>query len=476
MSWLQRLIGVDAVSGATDINPLPVGLTTEALQSRFVTIVGEADHGAITGTRLLREPYVSEDFRLTAGSDSQMATYNFTAATQNTGDFRYQALTMSANQSGGFLNVNANLATVSGNYAFYQTKRFFSLNGSTGLFASIIGQISAAVPTNQIQEAGFFQGTTGTAPVDGAFFRVTPAGVMGVITYNGVETQTANFITVLPINVNAMYSIIVTQRTVSFWVDNVLGGKLSTPAGNALPFQWINLPMTHQVRNIGTVVGGSTFRIGSANVIQTDLTTYMPLSHQVACQGAAYQGQDGDVQGGNALWGNNIAPTAMALTNTTAAFSGLGGITAVLPTLAVNSDGILINFTNPVPTITQPAKTFVFTGVSLQGAVSVVLTGGPVTYMAAVAFGHTAVSLATVETGSFVSPSAKAPRIVPIGIHTFPVTAAVGTASGLIDIDFTDGPIVIHPGENISIVLRNIGVVTTLGAITFSATLKQYIF
>ena len=142
MSWLQRLIGADAVSGATDINPIPVGLTTESLQSRFVTIVGEVDHGAITGTRLLREPYVSEDFRLTAGLDSPMATYNFTATTQNTGDFFYQAVTMSSTQSGGFLNVNANLATVSGNYAYSQSKRFFSLNGSTGLFLSIIGQIS----------------------------------------------------------------------------------------------------------------------------------------------------------------------------------------------------------------------------------------------------------------------------------------------------------------------------------------------
>jgi hypothetical protein len=163
----------------------------------------------------------------------------------------------------------------------------------------------------------------------------------------------------------------------------------------------------------------------------------------------------------------------VALTNTTAAFTGLGGIAAVLPTLAAASDGIVFSYQNPVPTINITGRNLVIRGVKAQGAVSVVLAGGPVIYAYAVAFGHTAVSLATGETASFATATTHAPRIVPLGIESYAATAAVGTLGAGATLQLAN-PIVVRPGEFVAIVARNIGTVTTTGAITITAVFDAY--
>jgi hypothetical protein len=205
-----------------------------------------------------------------------------------------------------------------------------------------------------------------------------------------------------------------------------------------------------------------------------DFETAKPWAHQIAGMGGHSNiGQNGNTQGKNALWTNNTAPTAAALTNTTAAFTGLGGIVAVLPTLAVASDGILINYTNPASTINITGKNLYITRVTIKGAVSVIFAGGPVVYAVALAYGHTAVSLATAESASFATATTHAPRVMPLGMESYAVTAAVGTIGQGVDVDFAV-PIVVRPGENVSVVLRNIGVVTTTGAVTYTVSYGGY--
>ena len=48
------------------------------------------------------------------------------------------------------------------------------------------------------------------------------------------------------------------------------------------------------------------------------------------------------------------------MTNTTAALgTGLGGQFSALPTLAVNTDGIICSYLNPIPTSAIPGKQMV---------------------------------------------------------------------------------------------------------------------
>jgi len=205
-----------------------------------------------------------------------------------------------------------------------------------------------------------------------------------------------------------------------------------------------------------------------------DIASNKPWSHQMAGMGQhCLFGQNGHTQGKTTLWANNTAPTAVALSNTVASFTGLGGIVAVLPTLTANTDGKLLTYQNPAPTINLTGRNLYITRVTLNGVVSVVLAGGAVIYALGVAFGHTATSLATTESASFASATSHAPRIMPIGIQSYATNAPVGTIGGGIDLNF-DTPICVRPGEFIDIVARNIGVVTTTGAITFTISVGGY--
>jgi len=229
------------------------------------------------------------------------------------------------------------------------------------------------------------------------------------------------------------------------------------------------------MRNSGTVTGGCTVKMGTAHVSQVDLHTSKPWSEQMAMQGNAYQGQDGDTMGSLAMYSNSALAAAAALSNTTAAAPnvGLGGAVLVLPTLTAGTDGILFSYLNPVGSVTQPPKTLVVTGLRIDGSVQVALTGAPLTLIIGVAYGHTALSLATTETGSFVTATAKAPRRIPLGNLDFPVTAPAGTGAVGVTVAFSS-PIVVNPGEYFAITMRNVGTVTTVGALAMTALVDHY--
>ncbi|MDP2786257.1 MAG: hypothetical protein Q8O38_16940 [Sulfurimicrobium sp.] len=460
--------GVDANNNAK------VNLPVIASQAGFASMVCEMDAGSITGAKILRSPSITEDGRLMVGVDTSLALYNFTTTAQNTGKLKSMFSTMSMTQISGFLNINAALSTISGNFAYLQSWKHFTLQGDASLHVDVTGLITAVPSANQVLEMGLFYGpAAGVAPADGVFFRLDSAGLMGIVSYGGVETSTGIMLASIPIVTATKFQMVVSQRSIEFWVDGVLGARLVTPAGNAVPYGTLNLPLCMMMRNTGTVTGGFTTRIGSAHVTLNDLATNKPWPHQMATHGNAYQGQDGDAQGQNALWNNNTAPTTAALLNTGAPFVGLGGIAAVLPTLTANSDGILFSFSNPLGSVTVPPKTLVVTGITIDSVVSVALVGGPVCYAVAAAFGQTSASLATAESASFAAGTTKSPRRVALGIQSYAAAADVGTTAQQIVVNF-DSPLVVNPGEYFAILLRNVGVVTTAGAITFVVGVDHY--
>lgn len=92
----------------------------------------------------------------------------------------------------------------------------------------------------------------------------------------------------------------------------------------------------------------------------------------------------------------------------------------------------------------------------------------------AVAWGGTTVSLATAETGSFVTATAKARRVQPIGVMTFPVGAAIGAVANTIQFDF-EAPLVINPGEFVQVMCKPIvGTATASQVLTFVVSPNMY--
>lgn len=441
-----------------------------------VRLMSENDAGTVMGTPYLKSPETSCDYRLRVGVDTVLFTDTFNATAQNTNLWAYALTTLTCTQPGGYLQFSTVQGTASTHGAFMRTFQYFPVVGTAPLSVEFTGGVfTAALVANEVFLAGLgLPGVAGIAPTDGVYWKLTSAGLIGEISYNGVATQTGTLMASIPLATMSKFVLVLGEREVEFWVDDVLVGELAVPAANGQPFMQGSLPVFLQKYCTGAVSNTNVIRVTDITVTLLDAATSKPWSHQATGMGQhALMGQNGHTQGKTTIWANNTAPTAVALTNTAAAFTGLGGIAAVLPTLTANNDGKLFTYQNPAPTINITGRNLYITRVKLQGAVSVILAGGPVIYAYALAVGHTATTLATAETGSFVTATAHSPRIMPLGIESYAATAAVGTLGTGVDLNF-DSPICVRPGEFVDIVARNLGVVTTTGAITVVASVGGY--
>jgi hypothetical protein len=476
------IIGKDGSNIATVTNGVPV-FTGDAAASPEgvggVRMFSENDAGALTGTPYLKSPETSPDYRLRVGMDTILLDDNFNGLTQNTTKWSYTFATLTAAQPGaGTINFGAVQGTAATHGAFVRSFQYIALYGASPLAAEFhLGQYGSALVANEQFLCGLGNvSVAGTEPTDGVWLQFSSSGLILQQRYNGNSTPSG----VLEINsalgLNSLYHycIVLGNDTVDVWKDDELLAAVPIPTGVGQPFQQGSLPVFMQKLCTGTVSNTNTMRVSDVTVSQMDILTNKPWGVARALAGkSGYVGQNGHTQGKTALWGNSAAPVAVALTNTTAAFTGLGGICAVLPTLAANSDGIVFSYQNPAPTVNIAGRNLVITGVEIKGAVSVILAGGPVIYAFAVAFGHTAVSLATGETASFANNTTHMPRIAALGIESYPATAAVGTTGSGARLAVTN-PIVVRPGEFVAIIARNIGTVTTTGAITLVASVDSY--
>ena len=442
-----------------------------------VRLFTENDAGDVTGTPYLKSPETSPDYRLRVGTDTVLFTDTFNANAQNISLWSYTFATMTASQPGtGFLQFGTIQGTTASHGCFMRTFQYFPVIGTAPLAVEFkLGVFTANLVTGEIFIAGLgTPSTANVAPTEGVWFKLTNAGLIGELSYNGVATQTGTFAESLVLGELSKLSIIISEEEVEFWANDILLGEIAVPHANGQPFMQGSLPAFMQRYNTAVVSNTAMLRVTDLTVSLLDVATTKPWSHQMAGMGQHILfGQNGHTQGKTTLWTNNTPPTAVALTNTAAAFTGLGGIVAVLPTLAAGSDGKLITYLNPVPSINLTGRNIYITRVTLNGVVSVILAGGPVVYLLMLAVGHTATSLATTDTGSFVTATGHAPRIMPLGVQTYAATAAVGAIGGQVDINFNT-PIVVRPGEYIDIVARNIGTVTTTGAITFTISIGGY--
>jgi hypothetical protein len=250
-------------------------------------------------------------------------------------------------------------------------------------------------------------------------------------------------------------------------------GVLATPAGNGQPGSSVSFPLSTRLYFPGVAGAAWAPKISNTAVVAIDTQAGLPepiLNCTSGLQG--YQGQNGGTMGTTALYSNSLAAGAgAAMTNTTAALgTGLGGQFSALPTLAAGTDGIVCSYQNPAGTTSAPGRVLVITGVSVQGSVTTVLAGGPVLYAYSLAYGHTAVSLATAE-----AALTKAPRRIALGQETYAATAAVGVLGSPAGISRQFiSPIVVNPGEFVAVVAKNFGTVTTTGVITFLVTFDCY--
>jgi hypothetical protein len=457
----------------------------------------EVDPGVRTGTPKSLSMEVSNDYRGRVASDYSEFEWHFNAVAQNTSKFKHGFTTMTANQSTaiGFLLLNANQATASGNGCSLQSYKTVTMFGSTTLYHDVTFNFTAVPITNQIWEHGHFFTTVPTpiAPADGVFVRITTAGLIGVLTYNGTETPSGVLVPFSAfaalIGTNQRLVIGTNYRTVEFWLDRQDGvgiqliGEIQVPAGNAQPFLSSALPaFASQMRNSGIVSGTQMqIKIGAGSVSYSGIELVQPVSHQMVMSGLhIMQGWDGGTMGSTAAAPNATAATTVtgaALAQATSLKTGLGGEAGITATVS-GVDGSVWAWQNPAGSVGQTPRTALITGVRIDATnIGAAVAGTPTTIQWALDVGSTALPLNTAESASFATWAAatgKAGRRMSIGLQTWVVGALIGAPAEAIDL-YLDPPIPVNPGEYFKIVGKIIqGTATASQVIWATAAVQGY--
>lgn len=436
------------------------------------------DDGTITGTVEVQANIADDYGRLLIGSDILLDTETFDYTAQNTGKHTLLTTTMAASfaigafttNSGGITTINTGLTF--GTYAFWPLG-----TGSAVVVCETEAAFTAAVTTNTTIDFGLFLRAASTpyAPTDGVYFRLTSAGMVGVINYNGTETSTAAFVSVFGggtwvYNINQKYrfEIVVNERDIDFFIDGTRYGILATPSGNGQPFAAASLPYSLRHAIGGTAASGAlSMAVSDYTVRFSGPAMARTLGEFGAGAYGTYQGLSGGTMGslmsGTVTTGSVVPPGAAVPTNTTAALgTGLGGTFYETASLAVATDGIIDSFQNPAGTVSVQGRRMKVTGVSLGSFIQTVLAGGPFAARWYIAFGHTALSLQTAE-----AATTKAPRRVmtPI-VQTYAVNQAVSTSPAQTMYSYTfQNPIYVNPGEFLALITTHTGTAAASGTI-----------
>ena len=460
--------GFQGVAGAT-------GVPLTASNRRFVPIQG-AEGG---GLRQASHGILFED--------------TFNATVQNTSIWKTQNTTQTLTETGGFVNINSGVSVAINTNSSYQTFRTFPLFGKSEIRFTVMAQHTVAPQTNATTEWGLFTATLPGAavPTDGCFFRFNAAAEFrGVCNNNATEVQTAA-LTATSINVVHDYTIVIGSNAVFFLVDESVVGTitlLTDAPGVGQAFLQATVPMTFRHYIAGSAPAtGMQFKVATAAVHVLGPDSDRTYGEQRAGYGLmAYQHQNGNntsaVAPTTAQFANNTNPAAAVPTNTTAALgSGLGGKFQETLTLAAATDGIISSYQNPVGSVNITPRNLIIKGVCIGGVLTVAVTvttygGGNMS----LAYGHTAVSLATAETATFATPTTKAPRRIAL----YSTAIAGGTLASQIigtPVTFNPGgcisftsPVVIAPGEFAAITHNKWTAAPTTGVISWTITFDAY--
>jgi hypothetical protein len=343
------------------------------------------------------------------------------------------------------------------------------------LYCEFEGSFNANPTTNTIIDLGMFRPaiTNPYAPADGVFFRLTSAGLFGVLNSNGTETTTGVFAFTPTIGRKYQFIVSMHEREVEFWVDGTLYAAVETPVGQGQPCMSSSLPFAMRHAITGGAAGAAlSFVLNDYNVSIGGPNISLTASIMGQRIYGSYQGLSGGTMGGLATYVNSTNPTAAAPSNTALTANlpgGLGGQGAVTAAAAAATDGIWASYQVPAGTVNVQGRRLVLRGVSIDlvnlgAAVATTAT----TIQFSLAFGHTAVSLATAE-----AAAAKAPRRVPLGIATWPIGAAIGAQPqfGAVKVDFGDAPVFVNPGEFVQVVGKFLaGTATASQVINFTWT------
>lgn len=478
-NWFFKLIG-SITGNVAEVDANSQVLVRGAVDPNKAGLYGVSavvDDGSITGTPKGFRVGATGAGRLLVGPTILLWDDTLNATTQNTSKYQFAATTQTIAQAAGLMTLNNGAGLAANTNCGIKTFRTFPLFAAHETRFTLTGMVSSGFPhvANNLIEFGLgsVDLTTRVAPTDGAFFRYNAANELrGVVSYNGVETQTAA-IAQPSTGVLHDFMIVVQNDTVMFYIDRILRATitlLTDAPTTGQPFMAAaQAAYVRQYIGAAAPASATKFQVSDLYVALAGPTVSKLWPDAKAGMGhMAYQGQNGGTMGTSAQ--NGAAnPAAAVPTNTTAALgTGLGGKFQETVSLAAGTEGIIASFQNPAPTVNLTGRNLVITGISISGVVTVVLAATAYTAVMSAAFGHTAVSLATAEGTSFgTSPTTKAPRKIALCSVGLLSAAAVGTVIPGMSIQLRS-PIVVAPGEFFAITNNKISAAPATGAIMWA--------
>jgi hypothetical protein len=436
----------------------------------------ENDPGTITGARYVKSPEVTEDFQLRVSHDHILdrETFNYTA--QNTGKHSHTFTTMTATVSAnGLLCNSGNITTTSTGFTFGTFAEYPCAHAGATTYYETSMSLNTninSIPANFFMDVGAIRRgvTTAFVPLDGAYFRFSSAGITAVINRNATETvEVLTGVSGILANESHKYTISVTEREVEFWIDDIRYASISTPSTNGQVVLGATLPWGLRCANVGAP-SAAVQALVSDYTVSYGGAMYSSAWSAVGNRSlGSYQGLSGGTMGSLATYANSTTPASAAGSNTAANATGLGGQGHINAAVTAATDFIMTSYQVPAGTVAVQGRRLVVTGVKISAAnLGAAVATTATTIACSLAFGHTAVSMATTDTASFATATTKAPRRIALGMMYWPVGAVIGQVAspGDLYMQFVN-PIYVNPGEFIA---------TTLKFITGTATASQTIY
>jgi hypothetical protein len=413
----------------------------------------EVDAGVYTGTAMNRALVAHEFRRLPVSTDTIFLHEVFNGTAPNTAQWNNATSTMTTVVAGGKVTLNSGSSIATNVYDVLKSYRTVPLYaGFPTVFECVASYQAASLGiANTVVEIGVGYAATTAAPTDGVFFRWNATGnLVGVVNFNGTETVSSPITLALAVNTSYQFKIIVGVKFVEFWIGNVLVAQVATPAGSGLPVATQNAPVTARVYNSGSAPASAVqLALYSLTVYLVDQTPIRAFEMQLAGMGGSgIQGQTSGTMGSTANHTNSTAAVAATLSNTTAGYAKLGGRYLFSTVAGAVTDYALFAFQVPAAAANTPGKTLYIRGIhisSMNIGAAVATTATVLQW--AIGVGSTAVSLATAE-----SASSKAPRVLDLGLQSFPIAAAVGTTVPDLDVQFPY-PLMCEAGNYVHVIL-----------------------
>lgn len=435
-----------------------VALNQDSDVAGHACAAAESNPDGVGVGRRVRTMEVSPDFRLRIGMDSPLFKDNFSHAQYNTSKYKGVNTTATHVLSGGRMVLNSGNSVTASQGAQLSTWSYFRLGLSETLYFDVEAQVAQLLQTNNVVEFGWMLCTGVAAPTDGAFFRFNASGAcLGVVNIAGAETtvqlEATPGVNWVPAAVTMYHFLVAVHNdSTEFWIDDVLVGRIATPASVGAPTQAMSAPLCARLYNSGTVTTAQRLEIANWSVTAGDSNSNRLWPTVMAVMGnSSVNVPDGTAAGQTANYANSAAPASATLSNTAAGYTTLGGQWQFAAVAGAETDYALFAYLNPASTNAIPGKNLVARGVRIEAfnmGAAVATTATVLQWGLGV--GSSGVSLVTADSAT---AGTRAPRRVALGVQSLPVGAAIGAAANTIDINL-DAPVVVEPGTYLHVILK----------------------